>query len=114
VPGFSTASGTQLDLWDCNGGGNQSWNWEDDGTVTVYGSKCLAIGGTGGAAGDPVIIADCTGADSQKWTLNAGQTVTSVAVPALCLEAVGGATGNGTSIGVGTCAGGTGQAWTKA
>jgi len=26
VPGFSTTSGTQLDLWDCNGGGNQSWN----------------------------------------------------------------------------------------
>ena len=26
VPGFSTTNGTALDLWDCNNGGNQSWN----------------------------------------------------------------------------------------
>jgi hypothetical protein len=24
-PGFATANGTQLEIWDCNGGGNQKW-----------------------------------------------------------------------------------------
>jgi hypothetical protein len=25
-PGGSTTWGTQLEIWDCNGGGNQQWN----------------------------------------------------------------------------------------
>ncbi|HUD36261.1 MAG TPA: RICIN domain-containing protein [Streptosporangiaceae bacterium] len=24
-PAFNTASSTQLDIWDCNGGSNQQW-----------------------------------------------------------------------------------------
>ena len=61
-PGFSTTNGTALDLWDCNGGGNQSWNWTAAKQLTVYGNKCMTVGGDGSSAGSPVIIADCTGA----------------------------------------------------
>ncbi|MBO0868038.1 MAG: ricin-type beta-trefoil lectin domain protein [Micromonosporaceae bacterium] len=113
VPGFSTTNGTRLDLWDCNGGGNQSWNWETNKEVTVYASKCLTIGGTGSAPGDPVLITDCTGAAAQQWTFNADNTVTSVANPALCLDAVGAGTGNGTAIDVWTCNGGANQQWSR-
>jgi hypothetical protein len=113
VPGFSTTSGTQLDLWDCNGGGNQSWNWAANKEVQIYGTKCMTVGGTGSTAGDPVIISDCTGSASQQWDLNADQTITSVANPALCLDAAGGGTGNGTAIDVWYCNGATNQAWTR-
>jgi hypothetical protein len=111
VPGFSTTNNTQLDLWDCNGGGNQSWNWETNQEVTVYASKCLTVGGTGSTAGDPVIITDCTGTASQKWTLTAAGTVTSVANPALCLDTTG--TADGSSALVATCAGTATQSWKK-
>ena len=113
VPGFSTASGTQLDLWDCNSGGNQSWNWTTTKELTVYGDKCMQVGGTGTTAGDPVVIADCTGAAAQQWNLNADQSVTSVANPALCLDAAGAGTGNGTAVDVWTCNGAANQAWTR-
>ena len=113
VPGFSTTNGTQLDLWDCNSGGNQSWNWTADKELTIYGNKCMQVGGTGAASGDPVTISDCTGTATQQWNLNADQTVTSVANPALCLEAAGAGTGNGTAIDVGQCSGTSSQAWTR-
>ena len=113
VPGFSTTNGTQLDLWDCNDGGNQSWNWTASKELTIYGNKCMEVGGTGTASGDPVIISDCTGAAKQQWNLNADQTVTSVANPALCLNAAAGGTGNGTAVDVSTCNGSTSQAWTR-
>jgi hypothetical protein len=110
VPGFSTTNGTQLDLWDCNGGGNQSWNVEGN-ELRIYGTKCMTVGGSGGAAGDPVVITDCTGATLQQWTANANQSITSVANPALCLNAAG--TGNGSPVNVATCNGDSNQAWTR-
>jgi Ricin-type beta-trefoil lectin domain/Cellulase (glycosyl hydrolase family 5) len=113
VPGFSTTSGTALDLWDCNGGGNQSWNWTPGKQLTVYANKCMTIGGDGSSAGSPVIISDCTGASDQAWDVNADRSVTSVAHPGLCLAAAGGGTGNGTAIDVSPCNGQANQQWTR-
>ena len=79
VPGFSTTNGTALDLWDCNGGGNQSWNWTADKQLTVYGNKCMTIGGDGASGGSPVIITDCTGAPNQAG--NSTRTSPSPASP---------------------------------
>jgi hypothetical protein len=104
VPGFSTTDGTALDLWDCNGGGNQSFNWETNGEITVYASKCLT-------AGASVTIAPCTGAAGQQWTLTAAQTVTSVADPTLCLDSPSGT--NGGAVVVATCSGAASQLWSK-
>ncbi|MEJ3747538.1 ricin-type beta-trefoil lectin domain protein [Actinomycetes bacterium KLBMP 9797] len=111
VPGFSTTSGTQLDLWDCNGGGNQSWDLTASKELRIYGTKCMTVGGTGTTAGDPVIISDCTGAAAQQWNHTADQALTSVANPQLCLNAAG--TGNGTPITVATCDASANQAWTR-
>jgi hypothetical protein len=103
VPGFSTTDGTQLDLWDCNGGGNQSFNWESNKTISVYGSKCVTAGSGGSAT-----IAACTGATNQQWTLTAAGTVTSVADPARCLDAP-----TGGAVVVATCTGAASQSWAK-
>lgn len=106
VPGFSTTNGTALDLWDCNGGGNQSWNHTASQQLTVYGDKCMTTGGAG-----PVTITDCTGATNQAWELHADQTVTSVAYPGLCLNAAG--TTNGTPVDVSTCNATANQQWAR-
>lgn len=111
VPGFSTTNGTALDLWDCNAGGNQLWNWTAEKQLTVYANKCLAIGGEGATAGSPVVIADCTGAPDQQWELNADLSVSSVSHPGLCLEAAG--TGNGSAVTVESCSGGSNQQWAR-
>jgi hypothetical protein len=113
VPGFSTSNGTALDLWDCNGGGNQSWNWTAAKELTVYGNKCMTIGGDGSSAGSPAIITECTGAPNQAWELNADLSITSVGHPDLCLDAAGGGTGNGTAVDVWYCNGETNQQWTR-
>jgi hypothetical protein len=113
VPGFSTASGTALDLWDCNGGGNQSWNWTAEKQLSIYSDKCLTIGGDGSSAGSPVIITDCAGTPNQTWELNADHSITSIGHPELCLDAAGGGTGNGTPIDVWYCNGQTNQQWTR-
>lgn len=111
VPGFSTAAGTALDLWDCNGGGNQSWHVTADQELTVYGDMCLAVDGDG--AGSPAIITDCTGAADQAWDLHEDLTVSNVARPELCLSLAGAATGNGTPVEVATCTGEPHQQWTR-
>jgi hypothetical protein len=113
VPGFSTTNGTALDLWDCNGGGNQSWNWTAGKQLTVYSNKCMTIGGDGSSAGSPVIITDCTGAPNQTWELNADLSITSISHPELCLDAAGAGTGNGTPVDVWYCNGAGNQQWTR-
>jgi hypothetical protein len=113
VPGFSTTNGTALDLWDCNGGGNQSWNWTADKQLTVYADKCMTIGGDGSSAGSPVIITDCTGAPNQAWELHGDLSITSVGHPELCLDAAGAGTGNGTPVDVWYCNGQANQQWTR-
>ncbi|GIF23524.1 hypothetical protein BJ973_004134 [Actinoplanes tereljensis] len=99
VPGFSTTDGTALGIWDCNGGGNQSFNASPTGELTVYGSKCVT-------AGNPVTIGACTGADTQQWTFTAEQTVTSGA--SLCLDAP-----DGSAVVVAPCSGTATQTWAR-
>jgi hypothetical protein len=112
VPGFSTANGTQLDLWDCNAGGNQSWNVTSAGTVTIYGNKCMEIGGDRVSVGSPVQINDCNGAASQQWAANADLSVSNPA-SGLCLAVTGSGTANGSSVDVQRCDGTANQQWTR-
>jgi hypothetical protein len=50
VPGGSRTNGTQIELWDCNGGSNQSFTYTSAKLFQVYGSKCLDANGTGAGA----------------------------------------------------------------
>jgi hypothetical protein len=83
VPGFSTAPGTTLGLWYCNGGGNQSFNWTPEKQLSIYGDMCVTPVGAV-AAGSALMIADCTGAIEQQWELNSDLTISSVETPNLC------------------------------
>jgi hypothetical protein len=108
VPGAGQANGTAVTLWDCNGGGNQSWTATPAGQLTVYGTKCLEAGGT--ADGSVARINDCTGTGAQQWTVNADGSVTG---SGKCLDASGHGTANGTAVVIWGCNGGVNQKWAR-
>jgi poly(3-hydroxybutyrate) depolymerase len=110
VPSVSTSNGTQLQLWDCNGGSNQRWTYTANKQLMVYGNKCLDASGKGTTNGTPVIIYDCNGGSNQQWNVSANGTITGVQ-SGLCLDANGGATANGTKIIIWSCNGGSNQQW---
>jgi hypothetical protein len=111
VPGASKTNGTQVKLYDCNGGSNQQWNYTSGRRLAAYaGTKCLDAYNGGTTAGTQVVIWDCNGNLNQQWNLNGDGTITS-AQSGLCLDASGGGTANGTAIILWTCNGGANQRW---
>jgi hypothetical protein len=113
VPGATQTNGTQVALWDCNGGTNQLWTSSSGGgEVRVYDGSCLDASGQGSSPGTKVVIWTCNGGDNQKWTVNASGTITGVQ-SGLCLDATGAGTANGTLIQLATCTGASNQKWTR-
>jgi hypothetical protein len=63
----STANGTHIQLWSCNGTGAQSWTWNSsDGTLQALG-KCMDVTGGATANGTKIQLWDCNGTGSQQW-----------------------------------------------
>ena len=112
VPGSATANGTQVEIYDCNGGSNQSWLLTPSKALVVYGTSCLDVTGASTTAGTYVEIYDCNGGTNQQWNLNSDGTITSVQT-GLCLDVYGAGTANGTKIDMWTCNGGTNQQWSR-
>jgi hypothetical protein len=110
VPNISQTNGTQLEIWDCNGGVNQQYTQLANGALRVYTNKCLSVAGT--TAGTPVTIQDCNGGAAQQWTVNADGTIHGVP-SGLCLDVTGQGTANGTLVEIWTCNGGANQRWTR-
>ncbi|WP_051367468.1 ricin-type beta-trefoil lectin domain protein [Hamadaea tsunoensis] len=112
VPNSSTTDGTQVVIWDCNGGSNQSWTLNATKELVVYGNKCLEVANQSTSAGAAAQIASCTGAGNQQWNINGNGTVTGVQ-SGLCLDVTGAATANGSKVEIWTCNGGSNQSWTR-
>jgi hypothetical protein len=112
VPNVSMTNGTQLEIWDCNGGSNQQWTQLANGGLRVYANKCLDVIGHATAAGSKVAIWDCNGGTNQQWRVNADGTIVGVE-SGLCLDVIGGGTANGTLIDIFTCNGGANQRWSR-
>jgi hypothetical protein len=113
VPNSSTTPGTQLQIYTCNGGANQSWTHSSSSqlTVTENGTTlCLDASGQGTSAGTKVITWSCNGQANQQWNLNADGTITGVQ-SGLCLDVTGASTANGALVELWTCNGGTNQQW---
>jgi hypothetical protein len=112
VPNSSTTDGTQVVIWDCNGGANQSWTLNASRELVVYGNKCLTVANQSTSAGAAVQIAACANTGSQQWNLNSNGTITGVQ-SGLCLDVTSAATANGTKVEIWTCTGGSNQAWVR-
>ena len=85
----TTTTGTQLQIWDCNGGTNQSWTRDPSGQLSVYNGssmRCADASGQGTSPGTKAIIWTCNGQTNQQWTVNSDGTITGVQ-SGLCLDA---------------------------
>ncbi|MFC8287676.1 ricin-type beta-trefoil lectin domain protein, partial [Streptomyces cyaneofuscatus] len=65
VAGASSANGTAVQLYDCNGTGAQQWDVRSDGTVRALG-KCLDAKDGATANGTLVQLWDCNGTAAQR------------------------------------------------
>ena len=110
----TTTPGTQLWIWDCNGGANQIWTQTSSNQLTVYSGStqmCLDAYNNQTTSGTAVEIWPCNGGANQQWLLNANGTITGVQ-SGLCLDVTGAGTSNGALAELWTCNGGSNQQWT--
>ncbi|MFJ6901975.1 glycoside hydrolase family 97 catalytic domain-containing protein [Streptomyces hokutonensis] len=110
VPGATQTNGTQLALWECHGGANQTWSADASGRLTVYGTKCLEVKGGATADGTAVQIDDCNSTAAQQWTVKDDGTVVNTG-SGKCLDVTGGSGTVGTALEIWTCNGGANQKW---
>lgn len=69
APNGATANGTRPVIWDCNGGTNQQWTTQSNGTIRgVASGLCLDVDRNLTANGTGVLLWTCTGAANQVWS----------------------------------------------
>jgi poly(3-hydroxybutyrate) depolymerase len=110
VNGASSASGSQMIVWDCHTNANQQFT-QNGATLQVLG-KCLDVPANAGA-GTRVRIWDCNGGANQQWNLTGNGTISN-AQSGLCLDVSGAGTANGTAVAVWSCHTGANQRWVRA
>ncbi|MFF0187957.1 ricin-type beta-trefoil lectin domain protein [Streptomyces sp. NPDC005244] len=110
VAGGSSANGTAVQLYDCNGSTAQSWSVQADGSVRSLG-KCLDVASASTANGAKVQLYDCNGSAAQRWTYNAstGDVVNPGADK--CLDVTDNTSANGARAQIWTCTGAGNQKW---
>ncbi|WP_103350135.1 ricin-type beta-trefoil lectin domain protein [Amycolatopsis sp. CA-128772] len=86
VNGGSATPGTKVDIWDCDGGGNQAWTFTSAGELRS-GGLCLDAGGGTSAAGTKLVTWTCHGGANQKFQLAADGSITQAG---LCIDVTGG------------------------
>jgi endo-1,4-beta-xylanase len=112
-PNSTTTLATQMQIYTCSGGANQTWTHTSTGalTVTVGGQTlCLDANNKGTTNGTKAIIYTCNGQTNQQWNINSNGTVTSV-LSGLCLDVTGASTANGALVELWSCNGGSNQQW---
>jgi non-reducing end alpha-L-arabinofuranosidase len=71
IVGGGTAAGTKVELWDCNGGGNQVWQPQANGSLLNPASGlCLDDPADNTANGTQLQIYTCNGTPAQQFPLS--------------------------------------------
>jgi hypothetical protein len=109
--GGSSADGTAVDLWDCNGTAAQRWTFMPDRSVHGIGGKCLDATGGSSADSTPLQLWDCNGTAAQRWTHRSDLSI--VGIGSKCVDATDGSSDNGTAIQLWDCNHTPAQAWTS-
>jgi chitinase len=110
VAAASSANGTAVQLYDCNGTGAQQWTVGTDGTVRALG-KCMDVASAGTADGSLVQLYDCNGTAAQAWQHQANGELVNTG-SGKCLDATGPSSANGTRLQIWTCFDSANQQWT--
>lgn len=80
IAGNSTASGSKVMFWNCNGVGGQQWVQQADGTLmNPQSGLCLTDPGGNTANGTQLDIEACTGSSSQIFTYQSTAALTPAA-----------------------------------
>ncbi|MEV6827400.1 ricin-type beta-trefoil lectin domain protein [Amycolatopsis sp. NPDC051102] len=108
VAGASSANGTAIDLYTCNGTNAQQWT-STSGTLRALG-KCLDVAAAGTANGTKVQLYDCNSTGAQQWSRSGNQLVNPAS--GKCLDATGPSSADGTPLQIWTCTGAANQSWT--
>ncbi|MDH2424034.1 chitinase [Sphaerisporangium sp. TRM90804] len=108
VAAASSANGTQVQLYTCNGTNAQSWTTGTDGTIRALG-KCLDVNAASTANGTKVQIYDCNGSAAQSWTASSDGTLRALGK---CLDATGPSSADGTPLQIWDCSASANQRWT--
>lgn len=109
VAGGNSASGTAVQLWECNGTAAQSWTAWSDGTLRAFG-KCLDIDAWGTTNGSKLLLWDCgNGQANQRWERSGNAWRNPVS--GRCLDNPSGTATNGNRIQIWDCFGNAAQTW---
>ncbi len=109
VPGANFNNDVPMNLYDCNGGNAQRWDFKPNKTIQTQNGKCLDVfNGPGNNA--RVIIWSCHGGPNQQWEVTSNGLLRSLQ-SGRCLDAAGAGTGNGTPLVIYDCHGQNNQRW---
>ncbi|MFC1436702.1 ricin-type beta-trefoil lectin domain protein [Streptacidiphilus sp. N1-10] len=109
VAGASSANGTAVQLYTCNGTSAQQWT-SSSGTLQALG-KCMDVTAAGTANGTQVQLYDCNGTAAQQWTHQSNGELVNTG-SGKCLDATGPSSADGTRLQIWTCADSANQQWT--
>lgn len=117
----SGGSGSQVQIWGCHGGNNQSFNFVAQGNgfyqiqPSYNSGLCLDVYNAGTSPGTSVGLWSCNGGSHQKWSIvGGGANVYELApqhAPQLRLDVYNNGTSNGTQTVVWTANGANNQKW---
>ncbi|WP_202233655.1 glycoside hydrolase family 3 C-terminal domain-containing protein [Actinacidiphila reveromycinica] len=111
VASASSADGTKVDVYTCNGTAAQQWTVGADHTVRALG-KCLDVKSAGTADGTPVQLYTCNGTGAQVWEPQSDGTWLNPS-SGKCLDDTERSTTPGTQVQIWSCTAAANQVWTQ-
>ncbi|MPZ82479.1 MAG: chitinase [Actinophytocola sp.] len=110
VAAASSANGTAVQLYTCNGTAAQQWSANSDGTIRALG-KCLDVTSASTANGAKIQLWDCNGTGAQSWRITAARDIVNVSADK-CLDVTDNSSADGARLQIWTCTGAANQKWT--
>jgi len=111
VASASSADGTAVQLYTCNGSTAQQWTLGSDGTIKALG-KCMDVTAASTADGVKIQLYTCNGTAAQKFSYNATSHDIVNTAANKCLDAAGQSSADLTRVQIWTCTGTSNQKWT--
>ncbi|WP_328440724.1 RICIN domain-containing protein [Streptomyces sp. NBC_00444] len=102
--------GSALQLYGCDGGSDQQWQFAADGTLRKNG-RCLSLAGRSSSDGTRVVMASCDSTTVTQWRYSAAYDIVNVAADK-CLDVANAATTDGAPLQIAWCSGNAAQKWT--
>jgi len=109
VAAASSANGTAVQLYTCNGTTAQQWTVASNGTLQSLG-KCMDLTSAGTANGTQVQLYDCNGTAAQVWQHQSNGELLNP-VSGKCLDATGPSSADGTRLQIWSCTDAANQQW---